>query len=186
MGAFEADHNRWGLPFDYVWAKLSDNKALVNFPGYSAKVTVKQGFFTPEATYLVLDGQKVKIRATAGLRVWHLGENLKITPPGAPSASFGTSQNWVDGIAGANIVVPLSPKIYVMVLGDAGAGGANVDYHVAAMAIYQVKPKWGIGLGYRYIGINYRNSNRVIFDTEQSGITLNLHYKYGKPAATKQ
>jgi len=73
-----------------------------------------------------------------------------------------------------------------MVLGDAGAGGADVDYQVAAAAIYQIKPKWGIGLGYRYIGISYRNSNQAVFDTEQSGITLNLHYKYGKPGTTNQ
>jgi hypothetical protein len=186
MGAFEADHNHWGLPFDYVWAKISDNKAFPNLPGYSAKVTVKEGFFTPKATYLVLDGDRLKIRATAGLRIWHLGENLKITPPSRPSISFGNSQNWVDGIAGANIMVPLSPKIFVMLLGDAGAGGADVDYQVAALANYQIKPKWGIGLGYRYVGINYRNSNQAVFDTRQSGITLNLLYKYGKPAAMKQ
>jgi hypothetical protein len=186
MGAFEADHHRWGLPFDYVWARITDSKALVNLPGYSAKVTIKQGFFTPKATYLVVDGARIKIRATAGLRLWHLGENLKITPPGTPSMSFGTSQNWVDGVGGANIMVPLSPKIFVMVLGDAGAGGANVDYQVAALANYQIKPKWGIGLGYRYLGINYRNSNLNVFDTVQSGITLNLLYKYGKPATTNQ
>jgi hypothetical protein len=186
MGAFEADHNRWGLPFDYVWAKISDSKALVNLPGYSAKVTIKQGFFTPKATYLVVDGEKVKIRATAGLRLWHLGQNLKITPPGTPSVSFGTSQNWVDGVGGANIMVPLSPKIFVMLLGDAGAGGANLDYQVAALVNYQIKPKWGIGLGYRYVEINYRNSNQVVFDTEQSGITINLLYKYGRPATTNQ
>jgi hypothetical protein len=180
MGTFEADHNRWGFPFDYVWAKLSDEKALINFPDYSVKATVKEGFFTPKVTYLVVDGEKVKIRATAGLRVWHLGENLKLTPPTTPSVNIGTSQNWVDFVAGANIVVPLSPKIFVMVLGDAGRGGANVDYQVATLVNYQIKPKWGIGVGYRYLDVNYRNSNIVIFDTAQSGIALSLLYKFGK------
>jgi hypothetical protein len=180
MGAFEADHKRWGIPFDYVWAKISDKKSLLNFPGYTAKATIKEGFFTPKVTYLVLDGKMVKVRATAGIRIWHMGENLQLTPPGAPSISVGTSQNWVDVVGGANILVPLSPKIFVMVLGDAGGGGANVDYQVAGMVNYQIKPKWGIGLGYRYVDINYRNSNQNIIDTAQSGIALTLLYKYGK------
>ena len=180
MGSFEAQYNRWGLPFDYVWAKLGANKTSTNYPGYTANPTAKEGLLTPKVTYLVVDGQRMKIKATAGVRYWHLGQNLKITPPGAPSVSFGASQNWADVIGGANIVVPFSPKIAVMVLGDAGGGGANVDYQVAGLVNYQIKPKWGIGLGYRYVDVNYRNSNGIIFDTAQGGIALTLLYKYGK------
>lgn len=180
MGTVEAQHNRWGFPVEYVWVKLSDDKALINFPNYSVKATVKEGFFTPKATYLVVDSDKVQIRATAGLRVWHLGQNLKLSPPNARSIDVGTSQNWVDVVGGANFVVPLSPKIFVMVLGDAGGGGANVDYQVAGLVNYQIKPKWGIGAGYRYLDVNYRNSNNFIFDTASSGIALTLLYKFGK------
>jgi len=181
MGSFEADHHRIGLPFDYVWAKLSDKTSFINFPGYTAKATVKEGFFTPKVTYAVVDGEKLKVRGTVGMRIWHLGENLKLSPPNdAPSFDVGTSQNWVDVVAGANIVVPLSPKIFVMILGDAGAGGANVDYQVATFANYWWKPKWGLGAGYRYVDVNYRNSNKVVFDTHQSGLVLTLLYKYGK------
>ncbi len=180
MGSFEPSYNRWSLPFDFVWAKLSDKKALLNFPGYSAKATVKEGFLTPKVNYLVVDGEMVKIRATAGVRYWHLGQNLQLTPPGSPSLSVGTSQNWADVVGGANIVVPFSRRIAVMMLGDAGGGGANVDYQVAGLVNYQIKPKWGIGAGYRYVDVNYRNSNGVIFDTHQSGIALTLLFKYGK------
>ena len=180
MGSFEAHYNRWGVPFDFVWARLGDNKTFTNFPGYTAKPTVKQVFLTPKVTYLVVDGSRMKIQATAGLRYWHLGENLKITPPGAPSVSFGVSQNWVDGVGGANIMVPFSSRIAMMVVGDAGGGGANVDYQVAGILNYQIKPKWGIGLGYRYVDVNYRNSNQIVYDAAQSGVALTLLYKYGK------
>ncbi len=181
MGAFEADYNRWGIPFDYLYVKVADNKTLTNFPGFTADPSAKESMITPKVTYLVLDSQRVQIKATAGIRYWHLGENLKLTGPAGASISFGTSQNWVDVLGGGNIVVPFSPKIEVMVLGDAGGGGANVDYQVAGIINYQLKPKWGVGLGYRYVDVNYRNSNRFIFDTVQSGIALTLLYKYGKP-----
>ncbi len=180
MGAIEARHNRWGFPFEYIWVKLSDDEALINLPDYSVKATVKEGIFTPKATYLVVNRKMVQVRATAGVRAWHLGENLELRPPNSSSRDVGTSQNWADVIGGANFVVPLSPKIFVMVGGDAGGGGANVDYQVSGLVNYQIKPKWGLGVGYRYLDVDYRNSNGVIFDTVQSGIALTLLYKFGK------
>jgi hypothetical protein len=180
MGSFEAQYKRWSLPFDFVWAKLSDDKTFIRLPGYSAKATVKEGIFTPKVNYLVVDGKMVKIRATAGVRAWYVSENLNLTPPTPPNFSRGASQGWADVVGGANIVVPFSPKIAVFIAGDAGGGGANVDYQVAGMANYQIKPKWGIGFGYRYLDVNYRNSSQNVLDTHQSGIALTLLYKYGK------
>ena len=63
MGSFEAHYNRWGIPFDFVWAKLSDNKTFTNFPGYTANPTAKEAILTPKVTYLVVDGERVKIKA---------------------------------------------------------------------------------------------------------------------------
>jgi hypothetical protein len=180
MGSFEAQYGRWGIPFDYVWANVSDSKALLNVPGYSAKATVKEGFLTPKVTYVVMDSERARVQATAGIRYWHLGQNLQLTP-NTNNISFGTSQNWVDVVAGARITVPLSRKIALTALGDAGAGGANVDYQVATFVGYQIKPKYAVGVGYRYVDVNYRNSNRFIFDAAQSGIAFTLLYKYGKP-----
>ncbi len=180
MGSFEPQYKRWSLPFDFVWVKLSDTKNAIQFPDYSAKATVKEGIFTQKVNYLVLDGKMVKVRATAGVRGWYASENLKLTPPEPPSFSVGTSQGWADVIGGANFLIPLSPKMSVMILGDAGAGGANLDYQVAGIANYQIKPKWGIGIGYRYLDVNYRNTNQNILDIHTSGIALTLLYKYGK------
>jgi hypothetical protein len=118
-------------------------KRFTNFPGYSANPTVKEAILTPKVTYLFVDGKMVKIRGTLGPRYWHVGANLKLTP-GAPSVSAGSSVNWADIVAGANIVAPLSPRIVFMVAGDAGGGGANVDYQVAGMLNYQIKSEWGI------------------------------------------
>ena len=184
MGSFEPQYKRWSLPIDFVWVKLSDDKAFVRLPGYSAKATVKEGIFTQKVNYLVVDGKMVKIRATAGVRGWYVSENLQLQPPTPPNFSVGSSQGWADVVGGANIIVPFSPKIAVFITGDAGGGGANVDYQVASFANYQIKPKWGIGVGYRYLDVNYRNSNQNVLDVHTSGIALTLIFKYGKqPAA---
>jgi hypothetical protein len=184
MGSFEPQYKRWSLPIDFVWVKLSDDKAFIRLPGYSAKATLKEGIFTQKVNYLVLNGKMVQIRATAGVRGWYVSENLQLQPPTPPNFSVGTSQGWADVVGGANIIVPFSPKIAVFITGDAGGGGANVDYQVASFANYQIKPKWGIGVGYRYLDVNYRNSIQNVIDIHTSGIALTLIYKYGKqPAA---
>jgi hypothetical protein len=180
MGSFEPQYKRWSLPLDFVWAKLSDTKTAIQFPDYSAKATIKEGIFTQKVNYLVLNGKMVKVRANVGVRGWYVGENLKLTPPTPPTFSVGTSQGWADVVGGANFLVPLSPKMSVMITGDAGGGGANLDYQVAGFANLQIKPKWGIGIGYRYLDVNYRNTNQNILDIHMSGIALTLLYKYGK------
>jgi hypothetical protein len=181
MGAFEARNGRWVIPVDYVWVKLSDNKALNDFPDYSLKARVKEGIFTPKVGYVVINSPKAVVEATAGPRIWYLSENLKFNP-NPYNYSFGTSQSWVDFVAGANIVVPVTPKIALLVLGDAGGGGAHTDYQVAAQLGYQLKPKWAIGAGYRYLDVNYRGSNQFVFDATESGLILTLVFKYGKVA----
>jgi hypothetical protein len=42
MGSFEAQYDQRGISFDFVYAKLVDNKTFTNFPGYSANPTVKK------------------------------------------------------------------------------------------------------------------------------------------------
>ena len=180
MGSFEPQYKRWSLPLDFVWVKLSADKAFVNVPGYSAKTTLKEGIFTQKVNYLVVNGKMVQVRATAGVRGWYVSENLQLQPPTPPNFSVGTSQGWADVVGGANIIVPFSPKIAVFVTGDAGGGGANVDYQVASFANYQIKPKWGIGVGYRYLDVNYRNTNQNVIDIHTSGIAFTLLFKYGK------
>jgi hypothetical protein len=60
MGSFEPQYKRWSFPIDFVWAKLSDDKAISSFPGYSVKATIKEGIFTQKANYLVLNGKVVE------------------------------------------------------------------------------------------------------------------------------
>jgi hypothetical protein len=66
----------------------------------------------------------------------------------------------------------------VTVLGDAGAGQANVDYQVAALLSYKIKPTVLLQAGWRYLDVNYRPSSSFVYDAVQSGlllgVTLNL------------
>jgi hypothetical protein len=172
MGAAEARKNRFLFPVDFLWMKLSDDTGLPNspLPGVtSIKAKLTQTIFTPKAGYRVVDQEKMKVDGTLGIRYWHLGENLSLQP-----INIGQYQaaNWVDVVAGARFTMPLSPKAMVIVLGDAGGGGANVDYQVAGVLGYKVKPTIVLQLGWRYLDVNYRPSSTFIFNGVTSGILL--------------
>ena len=172
MGAGEVRKERFVFPVDFLWMKLSDDKPLPlsPFPGAtSIKVKMYQSILTPKAAYRIVDQEKMKVDGTLGIRYWHLGENLSLQPSNLNNSQ---SANWVDVVAGARFQMPLSPKASVMIVGDAGAGGANVDYQVAGALGYKVKPNIILQLGWRYLDVNYRPSSTFVFDGATSGIVL--------------
>ncbi len=180
MGAVEARRKRFLLPVDFMWIKLSDDKGLPlsPFPGItSIKVKVTQTVLTPKAGYRVVDHEKLKADGVVGIRYWHLGQNLSLQPSGLLSNS-SQSANWVDVVAGANFTMPLSPKAVITVLGDAGGGGANLDYQVAGLLGYKVKPTVILQAGWRYLDVNYRPSGSVgfVYDAAQSGLLLGVTF----------
>ena len=175
MGAAEARKNRFLVPIDFFWIKVSDDKALpLNEQAVtSIKAKLTQTIFTPKVGYRIVDQEKLKVDGTIGLRYWHLGENLTLQP-----VNIGQYQaaNWVDVIAGARFTLPLSPKAMVTIAGDAGAGQANVDYQVVAALGYKFKPNIIGQLGWRYLDVNYRPSSTFVYDGVTSGILLGVTF----------
>jgi hypothetical protein len=178
MGAVEARKRRFVLPIDFMWIKLSNDKALPEnpFPGLaSIRVKVTQTILTPKVGYRFVDNPKLQADALVGLRYWHLGENLSFQPSGLLS-NYSKAANWADVVAGAKFAIALSPKAVVTVLGDAGAGQANVDYQVAALFGYKIKPTIILGAGWRYLDVNYRPSSSFVYDAAQSGLLLGVTF----------
>jgi hypothetical protein len=66
------------------------------------------------------------------------------------------------------------------VSGNAGAGGANLDYQAIGLFSYNFTPKLGMGLGWRYLYEDYRPSNKqFVFDTTMSGALVGLYFNLG-------
>lgn len=176
MGAVEARKDRFVFPVDFLWMKLSDDKGFPEspLPGVqSIKVKIYESILTPKVGYRVVDQEKLKVDGNIGIRYWHLGENLNLQP-----ANVGNSQsaNWVDVVAGARFMLPLSPKAGITILGDAGAGAANVDYQVAGLLNYKFKPNIIGQLGWRYMDVNYRPGSTFVFDGVMSGILFGVTF----------
>jgi hypothetical protein len=178
MGAVEARKRRFVVPIDFMWIKLSDDKATPRspFPGLtSIKAKATMTIFTPKVGYRLLDSPKLQADALVGLRYWHLGENLSFQPSGLLD-NYSQAANFVDVVAGAKISMPLSPKASVTILGDAGAGQANVDYQVAGYLGYRIKPTVMLGVGWRYLDVNYRPASNFVYDAAQQGLLLGVTF----------
>jgi hypothetical protein len=163
MGAFEARYKRIVLPLDLMWIRLEDDKALPfpNLMATKAKLTGSELLLTPKIGYRLLNEERIKIDALTGFRYWHFSENLKFVPSNL-NLNFSNSQNLVDPLVGGRVQLGLTPKIVANILGDVGGWGtgSQLEYQVAGVLGYKIKPKWTLEAGYRYLSIDYRNNNR--------------------------
>ena len=166
------------MPVDFLWMKLADGKALplTDLTQNYVNMHLTQSLFTPKLGYRIVDGEHLKIDALAGIRYWYIGQNLTLVPSGI---SQSQSASWVDGLGGARFILPVGPKAAITVAGDAGGGGANLDYQVAGLFTYNVTPKLGLGLGWRYLDVDYRGNHQFIFDMATSGALVGFYYAFG-------
>jgi hypothetical protein len=174
MGAVEPRYNRIVMPVDFMWMKLSDNKALPFDEGaISVKAKLTETIFTPKIGYRFIDTEKFKVDALFGIRYWHISNNFTLQPTQIANG-FTASASWVDGLGGANIQAALGPKVVLTVLGDAGGGSARSDYQVAGALGYRLGKKWILQVGYRYLSVNYRPGGRAGFidDVRMPGLVL--------------
>jgi hypothetical protein len=171
MSALEPRYNHIVMPLDFMWIKLSNDKALpFDVGATSVKVKVNLDVLSQKIGYRVIEVEKFKVDAVAGFRYWHVGNTLNIQSS-RNNPEFYASADWVDGVGGARIQAVLSPKLVLTITGDAGGGGANSDYQVAGLIGWNFK-KFTLQTGWRYLTVNYRPSGGTICDVAISGLVL--------------
>lgn len=177
--AVEADKGRFVMPVDFFWVKLGDDKGLplTDLNQTSINIHLTESIFTPTLGYRLYDGEHLKVDALGGIRYWYVGQNLTLEPSGIGNSR---SAEWVDGLGGARFILPLGEKAAVTIAGDAGAGGANLDYQALGLLSYNFTRKWGAAVGWRYLYVNYRPTNhQFVFNTAMTGLVAGVSYTFG-------
>ncbi len=176
--AAEVDKGRFVVPVDFLWMKLGDDKGIPfnEFGQTSVNIHVTQSLLTPKFGYRLVDTDHWKVDALAGIRYWHVGENLALVPSGL---NRGQTANWVDGLGGARIQLLLTPRVGITVSGDAGGGGANLDYQLLGLLNLKLTEHLGVGLGWRYLDIDYVGNRQFLYDTITSGALAGFYYNLG-------
>lgn len=180
MGTFEVRNGRVLMPVDFLWMKLSDNKALPlnDAEAESVDTTMRETILTPKIGYRIGDGKRVKVDALFGARIWHISTDLKLQPRELETG-FSQATTWADAVAGGRITFLLSPKASVTVFGDAGGASARSDWQAGGVLGYQVSRRWNLLFGYRYLSVNYRpNTNaQFVYDVNMPGLALGATFK---------
>ncbi len=172
MVAAEPRYKKFSAPVDFIWMKLSDDKSLPFQIGpTNIKTKINEDLLTPKGAYRLVDGKMIKVDGNVGIRYFHLGTTLTFVPGTYVSPQY-QSANWVDVVSGARIQAALSPKVKVTILGDAGAGGANLDYQLGAFLGYKVRRNVDLQAGWRYLAVNYRPQSTFVYDVDTSGLLI--------------
>jgi hypothetical protein len=176
--AVELDKGRLVIPVDFLWMRLGDDKGIpfTDLTQTSINIHLTQSLLTPKIGYRLYDGEHLKIDALAGIRYWYVGQTLTLEPLGIGNSR---SANWVDGLGGARFTLPLSEKASVIIAGDAGGGGANLDYQVVGLLNFKFTQRLGLGLGWRYLDVDYRGNHQFIYDSITSGALAGFYYTFG-------
>src|SRR5215471_18394514 len=170
MGVVEPRYNHVLFPTDFMWIKLTDNRALPSdVAASSAKAEFKQTIFTPSIGYRLVDAKKIKVDWKMGIRYWHLDSSLSLQPSGQKVSG---SADWVDGVSGGKIETLVARKVIVTIGGDAGGGTSRSDYQVYGLVGFRVARKWTLNAGYRYMSVNYRPESTFVYDMTLSGLIL--------------
>jgi hypothetical protein len=181
MGSAEARHKRFVLNGDLLWTRISDSHSLPIAPlsAVSADVRLGQLVWTSKIGYRVINHEKLKADANVGARFWHLGQKLNFNPSQL-GLNFNGSQNWADIVIGGRVQLPMGKKTSVDLLGDVGGWNATakLDYQFAALLGYKVGSKWTLGVGYRYLFVDYRPGSASIVNLVTSGALIGATYHF--------
>ncbi len=176
LGVFTPTYGRFSAPVDFMWMRLQDSKAIPFAPAYSVQATLNFSIVTPKVNYLLVNNPKIKIYGTAGPRIWHLGSTFDLVPT-ILGRNLYKGSTWTDFVAGGRFNLPLGSKASVDIFGDAGEGGATLDYQVGGILNYQVKPRFALQGGWRYLTVNYGNNGNILNASIQ-GIVVGATYKF--------
>ncbi|WP_027998780.1 hypothetical protein [Sinorhizobium arboris] len=129
------------------------------------------------AGYSVFESGTARLDVVGGLRVWSVESQLSFSGRLLDGRSRSDDATWVDGLAGFRGIYSLTSEIYLTGWGLVGAGGADLDWDVAAAIGYRFSDTISAVAGYRALGVDYSN-NGFVFDAVQQGPILGLVLRF--------
>jgi hypothetical protein len=174
MAIGEARYDRYSLFGDIIYTKISSGSGTPR--GILAdNVDVSSETFAGllGAGYSILDGPSGRLDVVGGVRVWSVDTDISFDGGILGGRSFSDGATWVDGLVGIRGNYSFTPEIYLTGWGLVGAGGADVDWDVAAALGYKFNDRFSMVAGYRALGVDYSDDG-FLFDVVQQGPILGL------------
>ena len=129
------------------------------------------------AGYAIYEDSAARLDIVGGVRVWSVKSELSFQGGALDGVSRTDDATWVDGIAGFRGTYSFTPEIYMTGWGLVGAGGADLDWDVAAAIGYRFSDTVSALAGYRALGVDYSNDG-FVFDVVEQGPILGLVVRF--------
>ncbi|ABR62597.1 hypothetical protein GOC91_21435 [Sinorhizobium medicae] len=180
MATAEARNGPYSIFGDAIYIKLSGEGGTPRgIIADDVKLSTETFTGTLGAGYAIYEDSAARLDIVGGLRVWSVESELSfsggILPPGGVSRSDDAT--WVDGIAGFRGTYSFTPEVYLTGWGLVGAGGADLDWDVAAAIGYRFSDTISALAGYRALGVDYSNDG-FVFDVVEQGPILGLVVRF--------
>lgn len=178
MAAGEARNGRFSVIGDVIYTKLG---ADASTPGgiLATDVDVTSESFSGllGLGYAVIDSPQGHLDVVGGVKVWSVDTTISFTGGLLAGVERSDSATWVDGMVGLRGKYSFTPEIYLTGWGLVGGGGADIDWDVALGLGYDFNDRVSAIVGYRALGVDYREDG-FVFDAVQQGPILGLAIRF--------
>lgn len=178
MAMGEARYGPYSIFGDVIYSKISGQSGTprgILATGVELSSETFAGLLG--AGYSVYEDNAARLDIVGGGRVWSVKSELSFSGGFLDGRSATDEATWVDGMAGFKGTYSITPEIYLTGWGLIGAGGADLDWDVAAAIGYNFNDTVSALAGYRALGVDYSNDG-FVFDVVQQGPMLGLKVKF--------
>ncbi|WP_246748703.1 hypothetical protein [Rhizobium setariae] len=178
MAAAEARYDRYSVIGDFMYVKLSAD-GHTPFGVVANDVDVDSTTFAGllGAGYAIVDDPSARLDIVGGVKVWSVDTSLSFNGGLLNGRQADDSATWVDAMVGLRGKYNITPEWFLSGWGLVGAGGADIDWDVAAAVGYQFNDTVSAIAGYRAVGVDYRNDG-FVFDAVQQGPILGVTMRF--------
>lgn len=178
MAIAEARYQRFSVFGDLMYVKVSaDSATPLGIVATSVDVSSETFAGLIGAGYSVIESDAGRLDLVAGVRVWSVDTDIGFTGGILDGVSVSDGATWADGLVGVRANYSITPEVYLTGWGLVGAGGADVDWDVAAALGYRFNERFSAVAGYRALGVNYEDEG-FLFDVVQQGPILGLVMRF--------
>jgi hypothetical protein len=145
----------------------------------SASLTPSVAFGLVGASYELPMDWPVALEVYLAARWWHVTSTASatLTTPPLGMVAGELTETWASAIVGTRIRYAITDKWRVSLVGDIGAGQANLDWQAAFSLTWMFHRNIGVTAAYRILGVEY-GSSTLIYNMRQSGFLLGFNFAY--------
>ncbi|MBD9652857.1 hypothetical protein IB267_31290 [Ensifer sp. ENS09] len=178
MAMGEARYGPYSVFGDVIYTKISGQGATPRGV-VASDVSVSAETFAGllGVGYTIFEDSAARFDVAGGARIWSAKNEVSFSGGILDGRSATDDATWVDAVAGLRGTYSITPEIYLTGWGLVGAGGADVDWDVAAAIGYRFNETISALAGYRALGVDY-SKDGFVFDAVQQGPILTLEVRF--------